>query len=47
VYYPTTTDVTLTYQSDFRNGQTATFTFNKAGHLFGTDWGNSLDLTRK
>lgn len=47
VYYPTATDVTLTYTSDFRNGDTATFSIGKKGtHLTGTDWGTSVDLTR-
>ncbi len=47
-YAVSATDLSLTYSSDFRSGQTADFSIQKAGtHLVGSDWGASLDLTRK
>jgi len=48
VYHVTTTSLSLTYTSDFRNGDTAQLAISKSGaHLTGTDWnGTSIDLTR-
>ena len=47
VYTVTKSALSLSYTSNFRNGETASFAINsKQTHLTGSDWNTKLDLTR-
>jgi hypothetical protein len=47
VYSVGPSSIFLTYTSDFRNGETAEFAWNRSQtNLTGLDWGSKLDLTR-